>query len=187
MRTQTKARTLEHHTNLPKEGCYSLAKDQNQIKKMKKIFFLLPAAQALTAQTRWYVNQEAESDSNNSQSPSAPFRLVNKAVKVADDYTGLTRDNQPDLGALEYFAPDAIMDALAQKIECYPNPFSDVIHYTNPSFAKADTHIISISGQNFDGMVYWASAKYNAIDTHLLPKGIYILTLQNQASLQVKD
>ncbi len=120
------------------------------------------------------------------QSGSPAIGAANTNFAVADDYTGATRDDEPDLGALEYFAPDAILDALAQKLKCYPNPFSDVIYLTEQSFAKADIHIISISGRNFDGMVHWASAKHNAIDTHLLPKGIYILTIQNQSALLVK-
>ena len=118
------------------------------------------------------------------QQNSPAIGAANADLGVADDFFGNLRDGDPDLGAIEYIEPVAIWNANKTTLKCYPNPFSDKLHIAENAFAKKDIHIFNIYGHNCDHLL---NVNGNALDTRLLPKGVYILTIKNKESILVKQ
>ncbi len=104
------------------------------------------------------------------------------------DYYGYARDNQPDLGAIEYGSANGIAEKVDFQFKIRPNPFEDHIVIDAQNIRPGDIHLFNILGQEITSEI---NLKYEQkrirINTRNLKAGIYILQIKNKSSKLIKS
>lgn len=102
------------------------------------------------------------------------------------DFRGALRDDNPDLGAYEYFRTSSIGDAVEQNISVWPNPFSDNFNISGVYKADSSIALYDFDGNNMASLIdisYQGEVHLTA--TRLMP-GSYILVVNNHSMVIVK-
>jgi len=128
-----------------------------------------------------FVNPENYDFNLKSQSPA--IGLSNKDYAPEIDFFGNLRDDDPDLGAIEYDSSPNNVDAVNTEFTVYPVPFNDVVHITgNGSYNNVVVY--SVTGQ----VVFSAKNKVApfVLNFNFLKSGVYILRLDRRFCKVVK-
>ena len=104
-----------------------------------------------------------------------------------DDYFGLPRDANPDIGAIEYAAVANVADEFLKAVHVYPNPFTDKITIKGIELNETDIQLYSMLGQNLNGLISIQINGDTTINTSKLMVGTYILRVKEKASILIKE
>ena len=113
------------------------------------------------------------------QSTSAAINAALTSVAPQVDFYNITRDNLPDIGAVEFFVQIGITNvSVTNNILVYPNPFS---YQTTISFSEEQTNstirIIDVLGNEIQKINF--TRKECNIDKGELKSGIYFVNITN--------
>ena len=119
------------------------------------------------------------------QSTSPAIGIANTSFAPTKDYTGMARDSNPDLGALEYFGSLAIAEFQIDEIKVFPNPFKDQITVLQKNTQIKNIAIYNVLGQkqNFD---YSVDSNSVTLKLNQLPDGIYLLKVGSTSKKIIK-
>jgi uncharacterized protein YdeI (BOF family) len=134
-----------------------------------------------------------ESDPMFADPDAFDFHLLkdSPAIDAADtsyapenDFFGNSRDEKPDLGAIEYIDSQSINES-ATSYNIYPDPFSNnIIIESNNTLSKIELY--SISGKRVEMKVNKNKVGKTILNTTLVPSGIYILKTDNFSKILIK-
>jgi hypothetical protein len=95
-----------------------------------------------------------------------------------NDFFGNIRDNQPDIGAIEYFQTKGIanVNLFSDNITASPNPFADIIFLKGINTNEA-VHVFNLLGQDLTNETKIDKTDSNEITINFrnLPSGPYFI------------
>ena len=112
------------------------------------------------------------------QETSPTIGIANINYAPTDDLYGNIRDNDPDLGAIEYFEPTSISEhSDIHHFMAYPNPFKDYLNITG----KEEINILEIHSITGQTIQYSSNKGFSErLNVSSLPSGIYIIKINNE-------
>ena len=110
------------------------------------------------------------------QAESPAIGTANTDFAPADDFYGNTRDDQPDLGAIEYDSTVGISDIHVSQLMIYPNPFTNLIHIRGIEHIKT-IELYTITGQIIN--LHNDELNNYRINLAFLKKGFYLLMIND--------
>ncbi len=111
----------------------------------------------------------------NLQQNSPAIGIANSSYSPVEDFYGNLRDNNPDLGAIEYILPSSVSEFNSNDINIYPNPFTNKI-IIDQILIKDEFSIYNVLGQNMTNYISIINNNQNTeIVTTDLPTGMYII------------
>ncbi len=118
------------------------------------------------------------------QESSPAIGIANKEFAPVNDFYSNVRDTTPDLGAIEYFKPTAVLEGKSERtFQIFPNPCSDKLYITSTS-PITNIEIYTLSGKKI-ACQYNTTNKF-AISVSQLSTGIYLLKIDNHVEKFVK-
>lgn len=114
------------------------------------------------------------------QANSPARNTADAAFAPSDDFNKFQRDGTPDLGALE-FGTTAGMDDITQRMAIYPNPTSGVVNWETTSTIE-NVRLFNLAGQELQ-----ARRSSNSLDLTVLPRGVYLLSLDGTTHKIIKE
>ena len=116
-----------------------------------------------------------------STSPAIGLADVNNSPTI--DFFGNSRDNNPDLGAIEYITTLSINEFSLDNNNIYPNPFINELTIYNTNTSVEEVRVYGLLGQNLTNDVSIKKIDQNIkIETSNLPKGMYIIKTETFAN-----
>ena len=130
---------------------------------------------------------DAENFNFNLLENSPAIGMANEAFAPATDFYGKIRNGNPDLGAIESDFLLSIGNLEEEKIEVFPNPFSEQIFIKDMQVETNEIEIYNLIGQSFSAMVFVKNDDGKIeIDTAFLPIGAYVLKLRDRTQVVFK-
>ena len=120
----------------------------------------------------------------NLQSGSPAIGMANAEFAPVNDFNGNPRDEDPDMGALEYDGNLAIENEIsAAAIRIFPNPFSEFITIRGDE-AIERLELYSLTGQRIQ-MINDGTAN-SSIDLSFLKEGTYVIRVNDYVTTIIK-
>ena len=124
----------------------------------------------------------------NLKSNSPAINIANTTYAPTTDYYNKNRDNQPDLGAIEYDPTAGVETIKYSKTKIYPNPCTNYIVVENAINSINDIRIYNVLGKEVSNFVsIKQSGNKLIINTEDLPNGIYILQSKTFTNKIIKN
>lgn len=108
------------------------------------------------------------------QTSSPAINIANLTYAPTDDFFGTSRDENPDLGAIEYNSTLSIKTVKAEEVKIYPNPFKNqiTINYKNREISEISVYNTIGQKQKF---TYQKTGDFLILDLSHLSNGLYVL------------
>ncbi|HIC31951.1 MAG TPA: T9SS type A sorting domain-containing protein [Flavobacteriaceae bacterium] len=118
--------------------------------------------------------------------PSSPaINIANLTYAPIDDFFGSSRDQNPDLGAIEYDSTLSINNVKAEEVKVYPNPFKDQITINYKNRELSEISIYNIIGQE-QKFTCQKTGNILTLDLSHLSNGLYVLKIDSVSKKIIK-
>ncbi|WP_196893792.1 right-handed parallel beta-helix repeat-containing protein [Aureivirga marina] len=127
---------------------------------------------------------DAENGDFNLQTNSSAINNGSQNSLQTTDFNGEERDENPDIGALEYISIISVEENKTNVFSVSPNPVNDYLLIKGLEFKKEEVKVFNIIGQELSELI---QIKKNIIDVSKLEKGNYILKIKEQSFKILKE